>query len=103
MTPQTIDAYGVRLRPFRLADVADTVAACADPVTQRFIPGMPNPYTEESARWWAGTRSENVASQRVLEKVGFRREGLLRGRLPGPDGARTDSLVYGLLPADRTR
>ncbi|MCW3839293.1 GNAT family N-acetyltransferase [Micromonospora yasonensis] len=54
------------------------------------------------ARLWAGTRPENVASQRVLEKVGFRREGLLRGRLPGPDGTRTDSLIFGLLAGDRT-
>ncbi|MEU2613343.1 GNAT family N-acetyltransferase [Micromonospora sp. NPDC007271] len=52
MTPETIEAYGVRLRPFRLADVADTAVACADPVTQRGISGLPDPYTEESARWW---------------------------------------------------
>ncbi|MFU8870504.1 GNAT family N-acetyltransferase [Micromonospora sp. SL4-19] len=52
MTPETIDSYAVRLRPFRLDDVPDTVVACADPVTQRGVSGMPNPYTEESARWW---------------------------------------------------
>lgn len=52
MTPETIEAYGVRLRPSRLADVADTVAACTDPVTRRFMTGLPDPYTEESARWW---------------------------------------------------
>lgn len=52
MTPEIIEAAGVRLRPFRLDDVADTAAACADPLTQRFISGMPEPYTEQSARWW---------------------------------------------------
>ncbi|GGR61944.1 hypothetical protein GCM10010169_00330 [Micromonospora fulviviridis] len=52
MTPETIEAYGVRLRLDRLTDVSDTAAACADPVTQRFLPGLPDPYTEESARWW---------------------------------------------------
>ncbi|SCE71359.1 GNAT family N-acetyltransferase [Micromonospora mirobrigensis] len=52
------------------------------------------------ARLWAGTRPENVASQRVLERVGFRREGLMRGRLPGPDGTRVDSTLYGLLADD---
>ncbi|WP_341719143.1 GNAT family N-acetyltransferase [Micromonospora sp. FIMYZ51] len=52
------------------------------------------------ARLWAGTLPENVASQRVLERAGFRREGLLRGRLPGGAGVRADSTVFGLLPGD---
>ncbi|MBQ1025997.1 GNAT family N-acetyltransferase [Micromonospora sp. C95] len=54
------------------------------------------------SRLWAGTLPENAASQRVLEKVGFQREGLLRGRLPGAAGHRADSTVYGLLPTDPT-
>ncbi|MEV0426573.1 GNAT family N-acetyltransferase [Micromonospora sp. NPDC050495] len=52
MTPEIIEGYGVRLRPSRLSDLADTAAACADPDIQRFLPFLPNPYTEESARWW---------------------------------------------------
>ncbi|WBB56616.1 GNAT family N-acetyltransferase [Verrucosispora sp. WMMD573] len=52
------------------------------------------------SRLWAGTLPENAASQRVLEKAGFRREGLLRGRLPGAAGSRADSTIYGLLPTD---
>ncbi|WBB72695.1 GNAT family N-acetyltransferase [Micromonospora sp. WMMD1128] len=52
------------------------------------------------ARLWAGTRLENVASQRVLERAGFRREGLLRGRMPGPAGTRTDAVVFGRLASD---
>ncbi|MEH0827654.1 MULTISPECIES: GNAT family N-acetyltransferase [unclassified Micromonospora] len=52
MTPEIVESHEVRLRPFRLDDVADTAAACADPLTQRFISGMPEPYTEQSARWW---------------------------------------------------
>ncbi|GIJ77894.1 Protein N-acetyltransferase, RimJ/RimL family [Micromonospora phaseoli] len=54
------------------------------------------------ARLWAGTLPENAASQRVLEKAGFRREGLLRGRLPGTAGDRADSTIFGLLPTDLT-
>ncbi|MEV2240088.1 GNAT family N-acetyltransferase [Micromonospora sp. NPDC049891] len=54
------------------------------------------------SRLWAGTLPSNLASQRVLEKAGFKREGLLRGRLPGAAGSRADSTVYGLLPTDPT-
>ncbi|MCM0676383.1 GNAT family N-acetyltransferase [Micromonospora phytophila] len=52
------------------------------------------------ARLVAGTMPDNTASHRVLENVGFRREGLLRGRLPGLDGTRIDDLVFGLLPEE---
>ncbi|GII23577.1 GNAT family N-acetyltransferase [Planosporangium mesophilum] len=48
----------------------------------------------------AGTAPSNVASQRVLEAVGFRREGYQRSRLPGVSGARIDDLLYALLPDD---
>jgi len=46
----------------------------------------------------AGTAPENVASQRVLESTGFRREGYQRSRLPGLAGTRIDDLLYALLP-----
>ena len=42
---------------------------------------------------------DNVASQRVLEKVGFRREGLLRGYF-ALDGRRIDNFLYALLRDD---
>lgn len=50
------------------------------------------------ARLIAGTLPGNTGSQRVLERAGFTREGLLRGRLPGPDGTRIDDVQYALLP-----
>jgi ribosomal-protein-alanine N-acetyltransferase len=40
--------------------------------------------------------SDNVASQRVLEKTGFEQEGLLRGYFK-LRGRRVDNFVYGLL------
>ena len=46
----------------------------------------------------AGTAPDNVASQRVLERAGFQREGYQRSRLPGPDSTRVDDLLYALLP-----
>ncbi|MFC4020437.1 GNAT family N-acetyltransferase [Micromonospora sp. GCM10011542] len=55
MTPEIVEAHGVRLRPFRAEDAADVVAGCADPLTQRFLSGLPSPYTEADARSWIDT------------------------------------------------
>jgi RimJ/RimL family protein N-acetyltransferase len=52
------------------------------------------------ARLIAGTLPTNAASQRVLAKAGFRREALLRSRLPGPAGTRVDDVQYALLAED---
>jgi RimJ/RimL family protein N-acetyltransferase len=42
---------------------------------------------------------ENIGSQRVAERCGFKREGLLRSyMLKQNSGERRDALVYGLLP-----
>jgi RimJ/RimL family protein N-acetyltransferase len=46
------------------------------------------------------TDPDNLASQRVAEKVGFRREGVLRSHLPHPDGRRRDSVMFSLLPGE---
>ena len=50
------------------------------------------------ARLVAGTEPGNVGSQRVLEAVGFVREGVERNRLPAPGGGRVDNYAYALLP-----
>jgi RimJ/RimL family protein N-acetyltransferase len=42
---------------------------------------------------------ENVPSQRVAEKAGFRREGVLRS-FRELKGARRDYVMYSLLPGD---
>ncbi|HWG99396.1 MAG TPA: GNAT family protein [Pilimelia sp.] len=52
------------------------------------------------ARLTAGTKPDNARSQRVLQRAGFRREGLLRGRLPWQAGERLDDVLFALLPAD---
>lgn len=46
------------------------------------------------------TDIQNVASQRVAEKAGFGREGVLRSHLRHPDGHRRDSVSYSLLPGE---
>jgi RimJ/RimL family protein N-acetyltransferase len=45
---------------------------------------------------------ENEASRRVAERAGFAREGVERGSRAWPDGSRFDSVVYSLLPRDRS-
>ena len=49
------------------------------------------------ARIVAGTDPANTPSHRVLERAGFTREGVARGLLPGPDGARHDDLRWARL------
>jgi RimJ/RimL family protein N-acetyltransferase len=46
------------------------------------------------------TDPENAASQRVAEKVGFQREGVLRSHLRHRDGRRRDSVMFSLLPGE---
>ena len=46
------------------------------------------------------TVPENLASQRVAERAGFTREGLLRAWMPTRDG-RCDSVMFSLLPDDK--
>jgi RimJ/RimL family protein N-acetyltransferase len=46
------------------------------------------------------TDPDNHASQRVAEKVGFIREGVLRSHLVHPDGRRRDSVMFSLLPGE---
>lgn len=43
---------------------------------------------------------ENIASQRCAEKVGYRREGVLRAHLRHPDGRIRDSVMFSLLPGE---
>ena len=42
----------------------------------------------------------NLASQRVAEKTGFQREGVMRSHLRHPDGRRRDSVMFSLLPGE---
>ena len=46
------------------------------------------------------TDPENLPSQRVAEKVGFGREGVLRSHMLHPDRSRRDSVLFSLLPGE---
>ncbi len=49
----------------------------------------------------AGAEPENPASQAVLERVGFRREGITRS-LFEEKGSRRDYVYFSLLPGELT-
>lgn len=46
------------------------------------------------------TDPDNLASQRVAEKAGFQREGVLRSMLPTREGPRRDGVMFSLLPGE---
>jgi RimJ/RimL family protein N-acetyltransferase len=46
------------------------------------------------------TARDNVASQRVAERAGFTREGVLRGLVATENDGRRDDVMFSLLPAD---
>jgi RimJ/RimL family protein N-acetyltransferase len=57
-------------------------------------------FTREAAeRVQASTAVDNTAMRRVLEKLGFRHEGTLRGYMPSDDG-REDYVLYALTRGD---
>ncbi len=108
MTPRpVVEAYGVRLRPFRAEDSADVVDGCADPLTQRFVSNLPTPYTETDARWWidvgapaawtgggAAYAIADPATDRLLGAVGLSNPVPARGQL---------EIGYWMRPAARGR
>ncbi len=46
------------------------------------------------------TDPDNIASQRVAEKAGFQREGVLRARVRLTDGRIRDDVMFSLLPGE---
>ena len=55
-----------------------------------------------AARVQLRAETDNLGSQRVAEKAGFTREGVLRSFLAFK-GRRRDAVLFSLLPGDRTR
>ncbi|MGC4805038.1 GNAT family N-acetyltransferase [Micromonospora sp. DT233] len=105
--PDVVEGDGVRLRPFHLDDLAATATACADPLTQRFISGVPSPYTEADARSWI---TEGAPAARAAGGVAYAVADPATGRLLGcvglsnPVPARTQAEIgYWVTPAARGR
>jgi RimJ/RimL family protein N-acetyltransferase len=49
----------------------------------------------------AGTAVDNDPMRKVLERLGFRFEGIMRAFGPMPDGTRIDGAMYALIKSDR--
>jgi RimJ/RimL family protein N-acetyltransferase len=52
------------------------------------------------ARLQLWTTPDNIDSQRVAERSGFKREGILRSYGAREDGSRVDAVFFSLLPSD---
>ena len=66
---EVIKSHGVVLRPLTEADVPAIATACSDPQTQKWLP-LPQPYTEESARFFAlEIAPQELASGTALERA----------------------------------
>jgi RimJ/RimL family protein N-acetyltransferase len=61
-----LEADGLRLRPWRDADVPRIVEACRDERTQFWLGRMPSPYTEADAQAWLEHQLENRAQGQAL-------------------------------------
>lgn len=57
------------------------------------------PTVYDLGQFWASTDLRNVASQRVLEKLGFTRETVRAGDHTGRDGILVDEVVFMLTPS----
>jgi RimJ/RimL family protein N-acetyltransferase len=55
---EPVDGETVRLREPRESDAPLVIEACSDPKTQRFLPGLPDPYTNDDALWWINEATE---------------------------------------------
>jgi RimJ/RimL family protein N-acetyltransferase len=55
---------------------------------------------QDAIRVQATTDVDNGPMRRVLERLGFGFEGVLRGFMPGPDGSACDYAMYGLTRDD---
>ncbi|WBB64845.1 GNAT family N-acetyltransferase [Micromonospora sp. WMMD812] len=107
MTPEVVEAHGVRLRPFRADDAADITVGCADPLTQRFLTGLPAPYTEADAvRWIAegapAAWAAGGAAYAVADPATDRLLGTIGLSQPVPFRAEAE-IGYWVMPAARGR
>lgn len=95
------------LRPFEAGDVPDVAAACADELTQRWLP-LPRPYGEAEARTWCVEVAPHLLASG--DGIHWAAVELATGRLAGGFGlkrtdwpARVSEIGYWVAPWARGR
>ena len=76
-----IETDRLRLRPWGLGDVDDVLAYAQDPEWSRFVRALPQPCGRQHAEQFiiqARADDRNTSSQRVMAKLGMKKEGVLR-------------------------
>src|SRR3954451_7506956 len=91
------------LRAWREEDAPAVFEACQDEDILRWNPGIPRPYTTEDAL--AFVRDDHGFGPgrfavTVDEKLGFRREGVVRSYVLHSAGTRRDAFMFSLLPGE---
>ena len=75
-------AGGLRLRPWRRADIAAIVAACQDPAISRYSPNIPRPYSEADALGWLeGQEPSRLAGAGLELAVAEAESGVVLGAI----------------------
>ncbi len=95
-----IDAVtDIALRDLRESDVDDVAAACADPDTQRFIAGLPAPYTRDDAVAWVAAVTTSPDGSGAVWAIADPASDRLVGQVTVGDG----SIGYWVTPWARGR
>jgi RimJ/RimL family protein N-acetyltransferase len=101
----TISGDGVVLRPYRLADADAVAQGCADPLTQRFVPNLPSPYTVADAIRFITTEAPAgiAAGDQILAAVDPVTDELLGAGFLHHRAERTAEIGYWTMPSARGR
>jgi aminoglycoside 6'-N-acetyltransferase len=91
--PDAVFGLGIQIFEERDRGKGHGTAAAKGLVTRLFD-------REGARRVEAGTAVDNAAMRAVLERVGFKQEGILRSWYPSQDGRGVDSVVYGMTRDD---
>jgi RimJ/RimL family protein N-acetyltransferase len=89
----------VALRPWRQSDADAVVEACSDPLTRRYLPLLPDPYTRAHALAYIGGGGAEIARAVVDQDTGEVLGAI--GHTPGRDGSA--EIGYWVRPAARGR